>query len=211
MDIDPYPTGRRQVTLIPDIVPECKECKHPEVRRFELPDHFDKVTVQEAYDKLDARKSSASGWMMIFFLLWFGFLLAAICCAFFPAIRLLAMGFLLTSVVIFLLGIPLERYSIRLSKAQSPMSSQLHEYDKRQRELAHGLRAPNECDNPVSQSEWTIHMNRTADWAFDEQKAVLPSDIVVKFGWVDGPTSGQGGYAVRRGKKIVAEYICWRS
>ena len=51
----------------------------------------------------------------------------------------------------------------------------------------------------------------SAHSVFGEKKGVLSTDTVVKFGWYDGPTSGRGGYAIKRGEKIVAEYVAWLS
>jgi hypothetical protein len=212
MNIDPSPSDRRQVTFAPDVfAPECDECEHREVRRFELPDDFDRTATQAAHDKLKARASCASAFVIIFFLLSPCLLIAAIWCAFFSTVHFLALGLFLASIAFFLLSLATNVFVTRLGKATSAYSSQLYEDAKRRREMANGLRAPNECDNPVSPREWTVHMNRRANWAFGEEKLVLPTDIVVKFGWIDGPTSGRGGYAIKRGEKIVAEYVTWLS
>jgi hypothetical protein len=212
MNDDPNPSDRRQVTFVPDnFVPECDDSERREVHRFELPDDFDRAATQAAHDKLKARDSCASAFVIILILLSPCLLVAAIWCAFFSAVHILALGLFLVSIACFLLSLVINVFVTRLGKATSAYSCQLYEDAKRQRELAHGLRAPNECDNPVSPSEWTTHMNRRANWAFGEEKMVLPTDIVVNFGWIDGPTSGRGGYAIKRGEKIAAEYVTWVS
>ncbi len=205
--------GRCRVTLIPDIEPpdEKEDLVPREVHRFKLPEHFDRDAVQAECDRLEAKVSFTAPFESTLALLFLCPLLPAIVCVFFAGTRHLALAFFVISLASFVLVMVLERYTGRLSKERAPLTYQLHEYDKQRREMEHGLRAPDEFDDPVDPGRWKPSMTRSAEWAFGEERGVLPDDVVVKFSWAEGPTYGRGGYAIRRGGKIVAEYTTWMS
>jgi hypothetical protein len=86
---------------------------------------------------------------------------------------------------------------------------ELREKARRKRE---GLRKRQDYDIVVDASEWDPRFNYLlTNWVEGEVRQLLPSDTVLKFEWQVGPLCGQGGYAIERSGRIVAEHLTWIS
>jgi hypothetical protein len=78
------------------------------------------------------------------------------------------------------------------------------------RQKREGLRKRQNYDIVVDASEW-IPGHVLTTWVEGEVHQLLPGDTVLKWGWRTGPLCGQGGYAIERNGRIVAEHLTWIS
>ena len=111
--------------------------------------------------------------------------------------------------ICFVLAIVLHFVAEYVHNRRYSYSSLVGEYNSRISEQQIGLRLANKNDQPVAASAWKPHTE--PDWAWGEIQQLLPGDVVVKWGHCIGEMSGAGGYAIKRGDKIVAEYTTWVS
>jgi hypothetical protein len=72
-----------------------------------------------------------------------------------------------------------------------------------------GLRKRQDYDIVVNASQWKPGF--LTRWVEGEIRQLLPGDTVLKWGWQKGPLCGQGGYAIQRSGRIVAEHLAWIS
>jgi hypothetical protein len=87
--------------------------------------------------------------------------------------------------------------------------SELQEKARRKRE---GLRKRQDSDIVVESLEWHPTFNYLlANWVEGEIRQLLPGDSVLQFWRQWGPLAGEGGYAIERNGRIVAEHIAWIS
>lgn len=102
-----------------------------------------------------------------------------------------------------------------LAAERSELNKRAHQFsddrekDRRRRE---GLRQRFDSDTVVDPSEWDPKFNDSGtDWVEGETRRLLPSDIVLKYGWQAGPLCGEGGYVIERAGKIIAKHRTWIS
>ena len=75
-----------------------------------------------------------------------------------------------------------------------------------------GLRKRQNYDIVVDASAWHRGFNHfLTTWVEGEVHQLLRGDTVLKWGWQKGPLCGQGGYAIERNGRIVAEHLTWIS
>jgi hypothetical protein len=87
--------------------------------------------------------------------------------------------------------------------------SELQEKARRKRD---GIRKRQDSDIVVESLEWHPTFNYLlANWVEGEIRQLLPGDIVLQFWRQWGPLAGEGGYAIERNGRIVAEHIAWIS
>ena len=62
-------------------------------------------------------------------------------------------------------------------------------------------------DTVVESSRWSVKWNGSAsEWLEGEVQYLIPTDIVLKYGWQLGGTCGSYGVAIKRNGKIVATH-----
>jgi hypothetical protein len=87
------------------------------------------------------------------------------------------------------------------------------ELRKKARQKREGLRKRQDYDIVVDAPAWHPGFNNSpwTRWVEGEIRELLPGDTALKWGWQEGPLCGQGGYAIERNGRIVAECIRWVS
>jgi hypothetical protein len=87
--------------------------------------------------------------------------------------------------------------------------SELQEKARRKRE---GIRKRQDSDIVIDSSEWHPTFNYLlTNWVEGEIRQLLPGDSVLQFWRQWGPLDGEGGYAIDRSGRIIAEHIAWVS
>jgi hypothetical protein len=82
------------------------------------------------------------------------------------------------------------------------------ELRERARRKHEGIRKRQNSDIVVDSTEWYPRSNHLlTNWVEGEIHQLLPGDIVLQFWRQWGPLAGEGGYAIERNGRIVAEHI----